>query len=166
MTWQWREPPRWLWVFAGVLLVWGATVLVTGGRGAGAIVTAAMAYGVFYVVVGIGQMVVITTGPGNIDLSIPSTMILAGYLAMGQMHGLDAGLVPGVALGLAVGFAVGVGNVVLIQLLRIPPIIATLAAGFVVQSAAIAYSRGSTAKPAPMLVDLMVARFAGIPALT
>ena len=40
-------------------------------------------------IVGIGQMFVITTGPGNVDLSIPSTIVLAGGVAMKIMGGED-----------------------------------------------------------------------------
>ncbi len=96
-------------------------------------------------------MLVISAGPGNIDLSIPSVMTLAGYLAMGVMHGQDSELLLGVLAALGVGLCAGIANVVLIRGLKIPPMIATLAAGFVMQSMTIAYSRGSTAKPAPVL---------------
>ena len=53
------------------------------------------------------------------------------------MHEHDAALIPGVLAGLGSGLAVGAVNVGLILLLRIPPIIATLSASFLVQSAAI-----------------------------
>jgi ribose transport system permease protein len=156
----------WFWIFAAALAVWLGTLVASGGQGASAIVTATLSFAVFYAVVGIGQMVVIAAGPGNIDLSIPATMTLAAYLGMGTMAGKDAGLWAGLAIALGVGIAVGAANIALILLLRVPPIIATLASGFVVQSAAIAYSRGSTAKPAPMLSDLVNAKIATLPVVT
>ena len=36
-------------------------------------------------IVGLGQMFVITLGPGNVDLSIPATMTLAGAVALKMM---------------------------------------------------------------------------------
>jgi ribose transport system permease protein len=115
------------------------------------------------VIIGLGQMLVIAIGPGNIDLSIPAVMTLAGYLGMGMMGGSDAGLVPGLLVGLGVGLAAGIANVVLIQALRIPPMIATLAAGYIIQSMAIAYSSGSTAPPAPSLMAFATMRILGVP---
>ena len=38
---------------------------------------AALSFGAFAAIVGLGQMMVITLGPGNVDLSIPATMTLA-----------------------------------------------------------------------------------------
>jgi len=153
------------WAWAGAILLCVLTLAVMGLEGAPGLARAGFAFAGFYVLVGLGQMLVITAGPGNIDLSIPSVMTLAGYLAMGQMQGDDAGLVPGLALGACVGLAAGLGNAALIVLARIPPMIATLASGFVVQSAAIAYSRGSTASPAETLMAFSIGLFAGIPSI-
>ena len=43
--------------------------------------TAAFTVATFFVIVGLGQMFVITLGPGNVDLSIPACMTLAGTVA-------------------------------------------------------------------------------------
>jgi ribose transport system permease protein len=161
----WLDAHPWLWSLLGAAMVWGLTVASVAGRGAEATLSTALGFATFYVVVGIGQMLVIAAGPGNIDLSIPSVMTLAGYLSMGAMHAQDAGLLAGIAIALGVGLAAGVANVVLIRGLDIPPMIATLAAGFVMQSMAIAYSRGSTAKPAPLLLDIALARVLGVPVI-
>ncbi len=52
--------------------------------------TAALTFATFYVLVGLGQMFVITLGPGNVDLSIPATMTLAGTVAMKVMDDPDS----------------------------------------------------------------------------
>jgi ribose transport system permease protein len=161
--WTARQP--WLWAVAGAVIVWAITTAVAQGRGAFETLSSALQFATFYAIVGVGQMFVIASGPGNIDLSIPAVMTLAGYLAMGVMHGSDAGLWAGLAAGLGVGLAAGVANIVLIRGLGIPPMIATLAAGFVEQSITIAYSRGSTAKPAPALLDFTAARVGGVPVI-
>lgn len=161
----WLDARPWIWSLLGAVAVWALTAASVAGRGAGATLATALGFATFYVIVGIGQMLVIAAGPGNIDLSIPSVMALAGYLSMGVMHAQNSGLALGVATALGVGLAAGLGNVVLIRLLRIPPMIATLAAGLVMQSITTAYSRGSTAKPAPLLLEASLARVFGVPVI-
>jgi len=165
MTRRWLDANPWIWSLLGAVLVWGLTVASVEGRGGIETLSTALGFATFYVIVGIGQMLVISAGPGNIDLSIPSVMMLAGYLAMGVMHAEDSGLALGVLVALGVGLGAGIANVVLIRGLKIPPMIATLAAGFVMQSMTIAYSRGSTAKPAPLLLQFSLARVAEIPVI-
>jgi ribose transport system permease protein len=162
---RWLDARPWVWSFLGALAVWLLTLATVSGRGAGETLSVALQFATFYVIVGIGQMLVIATGPGNIDLSIPAVMTLAGYLAMGVMQGSDSGLAAGVAVALLVGLGAGIGNVVLIRGFNIPPMIGTLAAGFIMQSMAIAYSRGSTAKPAPLLLEASAWRVLGVPAI-
>jgi ribose transport system permease protein len=146
-----RDRP-WIWSFIGALAVWLATIAVTGGKGGGEIVTAALSFACFTVIVGTGQMLVITTGPGNVDLSIPATITLCGTVAMKVMNEQDALIALGIVAALAAGAVVGSLNYALIRFLRIPPIIATLSMSFLVQSTAIAYNRGLRIKP-PALVD-------------
>ena len=161
----WLEGRRWIWSFLGAAVVWLLTIAVAQGRGGIETLSVAVQFATFYVIVGIGQTLVIAAGPGNIDLSIPGVMTLAGYLAMGVMQGSDGHLLAGLATGLGTGLAVGIANVVLIQGFAIPPMIGTLAAGFVVQSMALAYSSGSTAKPAPALARLTTMQVADVPVL-
>ncbi len=162
---RWLNRNPWVWCYVGTLIVWLATLAVVHGRGGIETLSVAVQFATFFVIVGIGQMLVIAAGPGNIDLSIPGVMTLAGYLAMGAMHGSNGGLLAGLLAGIAVGLATGVANVVLIQALAIPPMIGTLAAGFVVQSMAIVYSRGSTAPPSPALAWFTTLQVADVPVL-
>ncbi len=127
--------------------------------------TAALTFATFFVVVGIGQMFVITLGPGNVDLSIPATITLAGSVAMKVMDTQDSMIVVGLLAALACGIAVGIVNYGLILVLRIPPIIATLSSSFVVQSTAIAYGRGLRIKPPPLLADFTTAQVVSVPVL-
>ncbi|TNF19076.1 MAG: ABC transporter permease [Rhodobacteraceae bacterium] len=153
----------WLWAWLGALAVWLATAAYTDGKGSGEVLSAALTFGAFFVIVALGQMFVITLGPGNVDLSIPACMTLAGTVSMKTMGGA-AGMIPlGLALALAIGAAVGVTNFALIRLLRIPPIIATLSASFIFQSAAIWWNRGLRVKPPQPLADFTTAKIAGIP---
>jgi ribose transport system permease protein len=155
----------WIWSFIGALVVWLATIAFTGGYGAGGMVTAALSLAVFTVIVGVGQMFVITLGPGNVDLSLPANIGLASAVAMKVMGGSDAMIVAGLLAALACGAAIGVANYLLIWALRIPPIIATLSASFIIQSVDISYGRGLQIKPPPGFADFANRQVLGIPVL-
>jgi ribose transport system permease protein len=155
----------WIWSFAGALAVWLATIAFTGGYGAGGMVTAALSLAVFTVIVGVGQMFVITLGPGNVDLSLPANIGLASAVAMKVMGGSDSMIVVGLLAALACGAAIGAINYLLIWALRIPPIIATLSASFIIQSVDISYGRGLQIKPPPGFADFTNWQVLGIPVL-
>ncbi len=94
----------WVWSFFGAAIVWLAAIVFTGGYGAGGMLTAAMSLAVFTVVVGVGQMFVITLGPGNVDLSLPANIGLASAVAMKTMAGDDRLVLLGLAAALASGW--------------------------------------------------------------
>jgi ribose transport system permease protein len=155
----------WIWSFAGALLVFFATIVFTRGFGAGGMVTAALSLAVFTVIVGIGQMFVITLGPGNVDLSLPANIGLASAVAMKVMDGNDGMVAVGLIAALGCGFLIGAANYLLIWALRIPPIIATLSASFIIQSIDISYGRGLQIKPPPGYANFANLQFLGIPIL-
>jgi len=155
----------WIWSFVAAFLVWLATMAFTRGQGGGELITAALTFATFFVIVAIGQMFVITLGPGNVDLSIPATITFAGSVAMKVMDTQDSMIIVGLFAALACGLAVGLFNYGLILVLRIPPIIATLSSSFVILSAAIAYGRGLRIKPPPLLADFTTTIVAGVPVL-
>lgn len=153
----------WIWSFAATVIVWIVTVLFTGGASAFGLSQAALTFASFYVIVGIGQMFVITLGPGNIDLSVPATMTLSGTLALKLMDVQDSMIVVGLLVSVLLGIAIGIGNYALIKLLRIPPIIATLSMSFIVQSTAIWANRGLRIKPPEVLANFTTSTLFGIP---
>ncbi len=155
----------WIWSFLGMIAIWAATAIYTGGKGSADVITAALSFATFTAIVGVGQMFVIATGPGNVDLSIPSTIALSGAVAMKVMDGSNAMLPVGAAASLGCGLAVGVLNYLLIRVLRIPPIIATLSSSFLILSTAIAYGRGLKIKPPPLLAEFTTAQVWGLPVL-
>ena len=158
-----RRP--WIWAYIGTLVVWLITISFTKGQGAGDIITAALSFATFTVIVGIGQMFVITTGPGNIDLSIPANIALSGAVTMKIMDGANEMLLVGLLVALGCGLVIGIFNYSLIRILRIPPIIATLSSSFLIMSTAIAYGRGLKIKPPPLLAEFSTAQIFGIPIL-
>lgn len=155
----------WLWAWIGALAVWLATAAFTQGRGSAEVLSAAMTFGAFFVIVALGQMFVVTLGPGNVDLSIPACMTLAATVAMKTMDGAAALIPVGLLLALSIGAVVGTINYALIRLLRIPPIIATLSSSFIFQSAAIWWNRGLRVKPPEILADFTTAKIGGVPVI-
>lgn len=158
-----RERP-WAWSFAAAAVVWVVTYLETS-RGLFGNLTSAAAVSSFLAIVGIGQLFVITTGNGNIDLSIPNTMTLAGYYALSVMNGHNGALLTGILVALAVGLIVGTANIVAIFVLQIPPIVGTLAVGFIAQSASFVKSNNFTADPSPALAHFVNVKVLGLPLL-
>lgn len=149
----------WFWAWIAAFAAFAATLSLTGSGGGAALAVAALTFGSFSVLTGLGQMLVITLGPGNTDLSIPATMTLAATLSLKLMAGADGvWILAGLAAALLIGMGVGVVNFALIRLLRIPPIIATLSASFLYQSLAIWSNRGLRIKPPQALADFTTGR--------
>jgi ribose transport system permease protein len=84
---------------------------------------------------------------------------------MKVMGGSDSMIVVGLLAALACGAAIGAINYLLIWALRIPPIIATLSASFIIQSVDISYGRGLQIKPPPGFADFTNWQVLGIPVL-
>lgn len=152
----------WTYGFVVALAMWIATTAYSGVGSAGATAATALAFGAFSVVVGTGQMLVIASGPGNIDLSVPSVLTLAAYVSMTVMRGSDSLILPGVFAALAIGAAAGALNYLAITALRLPPIIATLAWSFVFQSAAFNFGGEATLKPPAALSSFTALRLGGV----
>jgi ribose transport system permease protein len=155
----------WIWSFLGTVFVWALAVILAGGHGYWSVITTAIAFSAFTVLVGLGQMFVITLGPGNVDLSLPANIGLASAVAMKVMDGADSRIALGLAAAILAGIAIGLVNYLLIRLLRIPPLIATLSSSFVIRSVGISYGRGLQIKPPAAFADLVLARIGGISVL-
>jgi ribose transport system permease protein len=153
----------WMWAFVAAFSVWLITILATGGASTVGLTQATLTFAAFTIIVGLGQMFVITLGPGNIDLAVPATMTFAATVALKYMDTNDALVLQGLGIAIGIGAGVGIVNYTLIKALRIPPIIATLAMSFVIQSAAIATNRGLRIKPPEVLAQFTTGYTAGLP---
>ncbi|WP_299483610.1 ABC transporter permease [uncultured Roseibium sp.] len=159
-----RQHP-WSWSFLAAFTTWAVTAAYISGTGGLALASTALSFSTFFVMVGIGQMFVITLGPGNVDLSIPSTITLSAVVSMMVMDGSNTLIVLGVLAAVGVGLLVGLFNYSLIRVLSIPPIIATMSSSFLVQSSAIALGRGVKIKPPLALEWISTAKILGVPIL-
>lgn len=153
----------WVWSFVAALAVWLVTIMATGGASTLGLSQAALTFAAFSVIVGTGQMLVITLGPGNIDLAVPATMTLSATVALKYMDTDNNLILPGLAVAIGIGISVGIANFALIKALRIPPIIATLSMSFIVQSTAIWTNRGLRIKPPAWLADFSTSSALGLP---
>jgi ribose transport system permease protein len=160
-----RRRLSWGWSYLGAVAMWLVVTIGVGRGGTGTLVEAAMV-GSFYFVAGSGQMFVIALGNGNVDLSIPYTMTVSGVVAVDVMNGTNVGMVPGLLLGLAVGLAVGMINVFVVRVIRVEPIIGTLAVGFILESVAVRLTNAIfPPQPSPDLTSFTVMKVVGVPVM-
>jgi ribose transport system permease protein len=90
-------------------------------------------------VAAIGQMLVIMQG--GIDLSIPGVMFLGGNLVLGVSSHSDEKLWLGILACIGLGLLVGLSNGVFVGILRLNPLIVTLAVGTIVLAFGARYAR-------------------------
>jgi ribose transport system permease protein len=156
---------QWLWTFAGSILLWLLIGIVRSNLNMSSLWSNAISAS-FLAIAALGQMLVITTGAGAIDLSIPSVITLSAFVATGTINGSNAHLPAAIALVLCIGAVVGLCNGIAVVHLKIPPIIATLAIGNIVTTCYLLYNAQFTAfKISPILLGLTRSYLFGVPLL-
>jgi ribose transport system permease protein len=159
----WAQSHRWIWSALAVLTFWALLSVVTN-RFSVASLSGILLSASFLSIVGLGQMVVVTTGRGNIDLSISSVITLSAYVALLTVHGRDANLPLGVFAALTLGVLAGMFNAFLVIRLQIPAIIATLGTGYVLATATQLANRSIHGfDVSPALKVVAAGRFFGAP---
>jgi ribose/xylose/arabinose/galactoside ABC-type transport system permease subunit len=113
-------------------------------------------------VLSLGQTLVIAAG--LIDLSVGQLLGLVTVLACDVMQGSTARILPAVGLALAVGCGVGVINGLLLNRLRLHPLILTFGMLSVLQGIIFTYTDRSIGQAAPEIIALANGAVAGIPA--
>jgi len=161
---RWRGVPRFASgpAFIGAAAVWIATWLIAG-HGFFGTLSIGVTVATFLVIVGIGQMFVITSGSGAIDLSVPYVMTLSAYLGTQVMNGDNGKLVAGLAAALLCGLVAAALNIILIEVVGIPPLVGTLAVGFVIQTVILVHSSSSNGVPSPALATFVNAKWGPLP---
>jgi ribose transport system permease protein len=123
----------------------------------------------FIVILGMGQMLVITSGNGAIDLSIPNNLGLASYICCALTFSENGIMLP---LGLAILITVailcliGLLSGLITVYLRIPAIVTTLAVSYMVYTALLILMPRVIGTPDATLTAFTRLRFAGISVLT
>ncbi len=99
-----------------------------------------MPYMAVLAVLALGQMLVIMQA--GIDLSIPGVMLLGGNLILGVSEHSNEKLALGILACIGLGLVVGLANGIFVGILRLNPLIVTLAVGTIVLAIGARYARG------------------------
>ncbi len=126
----------WIWVCAGSIAMW-LIMCVMSGKLSFQSLQANMIAASFLAIVAIGQMFVVTTGKGAMDLSIPGAITLGAFLNVtlidGDLNRIGIGIIGVIIAGIIIG---GINSICVLPL-RIPPMIATLAVNYILGTAAL-----------------------------
>ena len=131
---------RWAWSAIGALAMFIVVSLISG-RISYMSFAANFTIACYLTICALGQMIVMTTGRGAFDLSIPNMITLSAFLTMGLTNGQDRNFFPVLLLVIVVGAVVGFINSVLVIRLRITSMVATLAVGYILSTATSIYNR-------------------------
>ncbi len=153
--------PAWGYSFLFAAAVFVLILLVTG-RGGGTTLTSALSLAPYLVLVALGQMLVVSAGPGNIDVSVTSVISLAGYVSIAVASSTGSAIL-GILAAIAVGLATALISVLAITFIAVPPIVATLASGLIVTSFTLAISNGFSGTADAALRAFVNAKIWGVP---
>lgn len=118
----------------------------------------------FLAIAGLAQMLVVTTGRGAIDLSIPGMITLGAYVSMGVCNGNNAMIIPAILLVVLLGVIVGLLNSSMVIFLGIPAIIATMAMNYIIVTGTMLINNTFNVFTIPSILKAIVqTRVMGIP---
>jgi ribose transport system permease protein len=130
----WVTRNFWVWSLAASLALWLLADALTGTFSVKLLlVNASLA--TFLALAGVAQMIVITSGDGSFDLSLPYVITISAMLSAGVLGHAHSNAVFGIVLALAAGTLIGCVNGALTSLLKMPAMVASLSVGYVVYSA-------------------------------
>lgn len=159
---SWSRIPIFFWPYFAVLLLFGASSLVSAEFAGVNHVLLVLGLSSFTGLVAVGQTLVIISG--GIDLSVSSTITMAGVISATIMTGSDTRIIPAVAVSLLVGGVIGLVNGMGIGMLNIPPLVMTLGVTSVVQGISLLYTNGAPkGNSAPLLSHVATDALAGVP---
>ncbi|WP_029351071.1 ABC transporter permease [Bosea sp. 117] len=160
---DWLERNRWVWSLIGVLVLWAILSALTSRFSLHSLSGVAVSAS-FLTIVALGQMLVVTTGRGNIDLSIASVLTLSAYASIVVTQGVDGRLPLALATVVGIGLVTGAVNALLVVAVRIPAIIATLATGYILATGTLIANRWAAGfSVSPLLKTLTAGRVEGVP---
>ena len=119
----------------------------------------------FLGIIAAGQTLVIISGNEGIDLSVGAIVTLGAILTFRITNGDNALILPALGVVLLVGTGIGLINGIGIIVLRIAPLVMTLAMAGVVEGLVLVVTRGELIGDTPELMSNLIARplFFGIP---
>jgi len=154
---------RWTWAALGSAIMF-IVVSVISGKFSYMSFAANYTIASYLTICALGQMIVMTTGRGAFDLSIPNMITISAFLTMGLTDGKDERFFPVFVLVILVGAFVGFINSILVIRFRITSMIATLAVGYILSTATSVYNRAfNTLEISGIMHFLTTFRILGIP---
>lgn len=141
---KWINKNIWIWSLIGSVVLWIIISFMTGSFSMNMLLTNATLAS-FLIILSLGQMTVITSGSGAIDLSIQYTIALAAYVSSILM--VSFGVILGLIATLLICAVVGVINSLVNLYLKVPAMITTLAVGYIVYSGVLIISGMTTGMP-------------------
>lgn len=157
-----RRWPPWGWSLVGVVVVWLAMIAISSGSPLDPL-GQALSLAPYLVLVSLGQMLVITLGPGNIDVSVGTIISMAAYVSVAVST--QAGPAAGVLAAVLAGLAAALCSVIAIVVLRVPPIVATLATSLIVASMTLLLADANRSGADPALRTFVNTEIAGVPVM-
>lgn len=150
------------WPVLGSLVIWGMIGVVSGKFGVEALFSSAK-LATFALLLGLAQMLVVTSGDGAIDLSQIYVLTLSAYVSTDLMKN---NAVLGMIIAVMVGALCGLVNGSLSVFLRIPAMITTLATGYIIFTVILVVAPMMTTLPNAGFVSFINFDLGGISMLT
>lgn len=155
----WKSDSALVWMALGLLVVISA-VMVPGTLSSSGLLAMAP-FAAVLAIASIGQCLTIQSG--GMDLSVAGSMTVAAAVVTAIADRQDGRMFTAIAIALVVAIAAGVLNGVAITVLRIPPIVVTLAVNAILVGAVQSISGGVLQAVPADLADLAGGKTAGIP---
>ena len=151
-----------IWPIIGCIVLFGMITAVTGNFNLSVIISAAKLC-TFALLLGLGQMIVVTSGDGAIDLSQKYILTLAAYVSCTVMtKNILLGLAASVLIGAVCGGLSACVNV----FLKVPAMITTLATGYLFYTVILVVSSKWSSIPAKGFVNFVNKNVFGINMMT
>lgn len=151
-----------VWPLLGSLILWVAIFAVTGKFTVGQLFSSAKLCS-FALLLALGQMIVVTSGEGAIDLSQQYILTLTAYISCDMMqYNVLLGLVVAIAVGAVCGLVNGLINIYL----KVPAMITTLATGYIIFTLVLVLAPGMKTLPNSDFVNFINLRLGDLSMLT
>lgn len=152
----------WIWAGVGALLLWLTMGISSGRLNFESFISNAYIAS-FLAIISFGQMLVVTSGRGAIDLSIPGVLTLMAFISMSIINGKNSNVLIALIVIIILGAIIGILNSLMVIYLQIPAIIATMAMNYILTTAALLINKNfSVFSIAPVLNRLIKTRILGI----
>lgn len=151
-----------IWPLLGSVFLWIAISIVSGKFSVGQIFSSAKLCS-FALLLALGQMVVVTSGEGAIDLSQQYILTLAAYISCDLMqYNVILGVIAAVAVGAFCGLVNGIVNIYL----KVPAMVTTLATGYIIFTIVLVLAPTMKTLPNAGFVDFINLHAGGFSMLT